>query len=47
MSIKQGSNRESGSSVELNFADPNAVRHINLQEQLVVERNKNRQLKGA
>jgi len=48
MSIKQGSNGEAGPSVELNSADPNVVRLINnLQEQLVVERNKNRQLKGA
>jgi hypothetical protein len=48
MSIKQGSNSEAGPSVELNSADPNVVRLINnLQEQLVVERTKNRQLKGA
>jgi hypothetical protein len=48
MSIKQGSNGEVGSFVELSSADPNVVRLINnLQEQLVVERNKNRQLKGA
>lgn len=48
MSIKQGSNGEAGAFVELNSSDPNVVRLINnLQEQLVVERNKNRQLKGA
>ena len=48
MSIKQGSNGEAGPAVELHSADPNVVRLINnLQEQLVVERNKNRQLKGA
>ena len=48
MSIKQGNSGKAGPSVELNSADPNVVRLINnLQEQLVVERNKNRQLKGA
>jgi hypothetical protein len=48
MSMKQGTNGETGPSVELNAADPNVVRHINnLQEQLIAERNKNRQLKGA
>ena len=48
MSIKQGNSGLASSSVELNSVDSNVVRLINnLQEQLVVERNKNRQLKGA
>jgi hypothetical protein len=48
MSIKQGNSGKAGPSVELNSSDLNVVRLINnLQEQLVVERNKNRQLKGA
>jgi hypothetical protein len=48
MSIKQGNSGKAAPSVELNSADPNVVRVINnLQEQLVVERNKNRHLKGA
>jgi hypothetical protein len=34
--------------IDLSGADPNLIKHINdLQEQLVVERKKNRQLKGA
>lgn len=48
MSIKSSSNGKDGPSTELNSSDPNVVRLINnLQEQLVVERNKNRQLKRA
>jgi hypothetical protein len=38
----------SSQPIDLSGADPNLIKHINdLQEQLVVERNKNRQLKGA
>jgi hypothetical protein len=48
MSVKSGGSGGAGPSVELSTADPNVVRLVNnLQEQLVVERNKNRQLKGA
>ena len=48
MSMKPGSASKVSQSFELNSADPNVVRHINnLQEQLVAERNKNRQLKSS
>ena len=48
MSVKSGASGAAGPSVELSTADPNVVRLVNnLQEQIVVERNKNRQLKGA
>jgi hypothetical protein len=48
MSVKSGANGGAGQPIDLTTADPNVVRLINnLQEQIVVERNKNRQLKGA
>ena len=48
MYTKLGSNGGASQPIDLTTADPNVVRLINnLQEQIVVERNKNRQLKGA
>jgi hypothetical protein len=45
---KNGGQLASSQPIDLSGADPNLIKHINdLQEQLVVERNKNRQLKGA
>ena len=45
---KNGGNLASAQPIDLSGADPNLIKHINdLQEQLVVERKKNRQLKGA
>ena len=45
---KNGGNLASLQPIDLSGADPNLIKHINdLQEQLVVERKKNRQLKGA
>jgi hypothetical protein len=45
---KNGGNLASSQPINLSGADPNLIKHINdLQEQLVVERNKNRQLRGA
>jgi hypothetical protein len=45
---KSGGNLASLQPIDLSGADPNLIKHINdLQEQLVVERKKNRQLKGA
>jgi hypothetical protein len=43
-----GGNLASLQPIDLSGADRNLLKHINdLQEQLVVERKKNRQLKGA
>jgi hypothetical protein len=40
--------RRSSQPIDLSGADPNLIKHINdLQEQLVVERNKNGKLKGT
>jgi hypothetical protein len=48
LSKKNGGNLASSQPIDLSCADPNLIKHINdLQEQLVVERKKNRQLKGA
>ena len=48
MSVKPVANGMAGTSVELSSADPNVVRHINnLQEQLYVEREKNKRLKDV
>jgi len=48
LSKKNGGNLASSQLIDLSGADPNLIKHINdLQEQLVVERKKNRQLKGA
>ena len=48
MSMKPASASEVSQSLELNSADPSSVRHSNnLQEQVVAERNMNRQLKGS
>jgi hypothetical protein len=48
MSVKSAANGGAGQPFDLTTADPDVVRLINnLQEQLVAERNKNRQLKGA
>ncbi len=45
---KNGGNLASLQPIDLSGADPNLIKHINdLQEQLVVEHKKNRQLKGA
>jgi len=48
MSAKPVASGMAGAPVELTTADPNVVRHINnLQEQLYVERETNKRLKGA
>jgi len=48
MSVKPVASGMAGTSVELSSADPNVVRHINnLQEQLYVEREKNKRLKDV
>ncbi len=48
LSKKNGGSLASSQPIDLSGADPNLIKHINdLQEQLVVERKKNRQLKGA
>ncbi len=48
MSAKPVASGMAGTSVELSTADPNVVRHINnLQEQIYVERETNKRLKGA
>ena len=48
MSAKPVASGIAGAPVELTTADPNVVRHINnLQEQLYVERETNKRLKGA
>jgi hypothetical protein len=45
---KSSGNPASSQPIELSGADPNLIKHINdLQEQLVVERKKNRQFRGA
>ena len=45
---KNGGNLARSQPIDLSGADPNLIKHINdLQEQLVVERKKNGQLKGA
>ena len=45
---KNGGNLTSSQPIDLSGADPKLIKHINdLQEQLVVERKKNRLLKGA
>jgi hypothetical protein len=48
MSAKPVASGMTGAPVELTTADPNVVRHINnLQEQLYVEREKNKRLKDV
>ena len=48
MSTKSGSNRGAGQPIDLTPADPNVVRLINnLQEQIYVERETNKRLKGG
>ena len=48
MSVRTHVDGKAGASVELTTADPNVVRHINnLQEQIYVERETNKRLKGA
>ena len=48
MSVKPVVSGMADTSVELSSADPNVVRHINnLQEQIYVERETNKRLKGA
>ena len=48
LSKKNGGNLASSQPIDLSGADPNLIKHINdLQEQLVVERKKNRKLKGT
>jgi hypothetical protein len=48
LSKKNGGNLVTTQPIDLSGADPNLIKHINdLQEQLVVERKKNRQLRGA
>jgi hypothetical protein len=48
MSVRTSVDGKAGTSVEVSTADPNVVRHINnLQEQLYVERETNKRLKGA
>jgi hypothetical protein len=48
MSVRTRVDGEAGAAVELSNADPNVVRHINnLQEQLYVEREKNKRLKDV
>jgi hypothetical protein len=48
MSTKSGSNRGAAQPIDLTPADPNVVRLINnLQEQIYVERETNKRLKGG
>ena len=48
MSVRTSVAGKADTSVELTTADPNVVRHINnLQEQIYVERETNKRLKGA
>ena len=48
MSVRTRVDGEVGAAVQLSNADPNVVRHINnLQEQLYVEREKNKRLKDV
>ena len=48
MSVRTRVDGDAGAAVELSNADPNVVRHINnLQEQLYVEREKNKRLKDV
>ena len=48
MSVRTSVAGKADTSVELTTADPNVVRHINnLHEQIYVERETNKRLKGA